>query len=99
MKCKIGKNTRRPVPVTYKLGLAKMYIKWAEERRMHVMDWPKKTKMAYGAMIRFVRESSATTLSKADMQKEIMTLCRSLRLHKERRCVIPPKEHFANICR
>ena len=70
---KIGLKKRRRVLLTYKLRLASMYKTWAQERGFG--DVSRKT--PYGAMCRFVRESSAQPLTTADTQKEIMQLRRA----------------------
>ena len=95
-KPRVGKKTRRSVLLSYKLGLAKAYIQWAEDRGVAKETAPLMKGKTKGAMTRFVRESSTTTLTAAQTHKEVMLLRRSLTLFYERKLTPMPNEPAAH---
>ena len=93
---KVGKKTRRSVLLSYKLGLAKAYIQWAEDRGVAKEPAPLNKGKTHGAMTRFIQESSATPLTTAQRHKEIMLLRRSLKSYYERKLTPMPNEPVAH---
>ena len=80
---KFGRQKRRSVLLTYKLGLCKAFLAWMAQRGLSDGKSMPKGKQAKGAITRFIREASASPLTSREMQKERMLLCRSIRQYED----------------